>query len=156
MKGARTHHHHTTFIYENGDQCLNNPQDLLPLIGLAVEAMLFGVFTSCMMIDQLDVVLSNVTHIDRLKGENHTTFSDPTNTPRYKGVHEVFGMSATRGFRLNWLAPFGRVTFPTSVKDEIMGFCTPCSSNHHTRDHSTERSSRAAFKGIRTAVNEIV
>ncbi|KAL3807630.1 hypothetical protein ACHAXA_005260 [Cyclostephanos tholiformis] len=43
--------------------------DLLPLVGLAVEALLFGLFTLCMMADQWDVVMTNLTHIDRLKGE---------------------------------------------------------------------------------------
>jgi hypothetical protein len=38
-------------------------------VGLAVEALLFGLFTLCMMADQWDVVMTNLTHIDRLKGE---------------------------------------------------------------------------------------
>ena len=99
-----------------------------------------------MIIDQWDVVASNLTHIDRLKGEytNGSMFLDPAaanGRPRLTGVHEVFGTPASsrrEGFRLDWLAPFVRVTFPSSLKDEIMGFCTPCSHHHHARTPVTE------------------
>lgn len=108
-----------------------------------------------MIIDQWDVVLSNVTNIDRLKGEYHyAALSDPTgknDTPRLKGIHEVFGPAA--GFQLNWLAPFVKVTFPSSVRDEIMGFCTPC-ANYYKRDSDDGLEMRT--KASRTALNEIV
>lgn len=61
--GHSTHHH--------GPRCVDHPTDLLPLVGLTVEALLFGLFTMCMMVDQWDVVMTNLTHIDRLKGETH-------------------------------------------------------------------------------------
>eukprot|EP00580_Thalassiosira_gravida_P005869 CAMPEP_0201654492 /NCGR_PEP_ID=MMETSP0493-20130528/45524_1 /ASSEMBLY_ACC=CAM_ASM_000838 /TAXON_ID=420259 /ORGANISM="Thalassiosira gravida, Strain GMp14c1" /LENGTH=471 /DNA_ID=CAMNT_0048131053 /DNA_START=1389 /DNA_END=2804 /DNA_ORIENTATION=- len=60
---VHSHHH--------GPRCVDHPTDLLPLVGLAVEALLFGLFTMCMMCDQWDVVTTNLTHIDRLKGETH-------------------------------------------------------------------------------------
>lgn len=60
--GRSSHNHH-------GPRCVDHPSDLLPLVGLAVEALLFGLFTLCMMADQWDVVMTNLTHIDRLKGE---------------------------------------------------------------------------------------
>ncbi|KAL3764343.1 hypothetical protein ACHAW5_003479 [Stephanodiscus triporus] len=54
-------------------RCVDHPTDLLPLVGLAVEALLFGLFTLCMMADQWDVVMTNLTHIDRLKGETSSS-----------------------------------------------------------------------------------
>ena len=54
----------------HGPRCVDHPTDLLPLVGLAVEALLFGLFTLCMMVDQWDVVTTNLTHIDRLKAES--------------------------------------------------------------------------------------
>jgi hypothetical protein len=45
------------------------------------------------------------------------------------GITEVFGVGS-RGldtrFRLDWLNPLGSICFPASVRDEIMGFCRPC------------------------------
>ena len=102
-----------------------------------------------MIIDQWDVVMTNVTHIDRLKGD--IIFQEPASSkPLRKGIHEVFGARSNRreGFRLDWMAPFVRVTFPSSVKDEIMGFCIPCSNRGDLE--------RRNLKGSRTALNEIV
>ena len=39
------------------------------MFGVIIEALLFGLFTLCMMCDQWSVVLSSMTQIDRLKGE---------------------------------------------------------------------------------------
>lgn len=149
------HHHHR----HDGTSCLDQPTHLIVLIGLLVESMLFGTFTACMMIDQWDVVLTNVTHIDKLKGINSSTSSG--------GVNEVFGAANgpimtyiskrkwlggflvsrssasslqqqqqasssaenTPNFRPDWLSPFAKVCFPESIRDEIMGFCTPCGSH---------------------------
>jgi hypothetical protein len=72
-----------------------------------------------MMVDQWDVVASNMTHIDRLKGEVIAQME------RVPGVTEVFG-HGRRGFRLDWLSPFAQVCFTPSLRDEIMGFCRPC------------------------------
>mmetsp|Transcript_14890 Transcript_14890/g.29950 ORF Transcript_14890/g.29950 Transcript_14890/m.29950 type:complete len:526 (+) Transcript_14890:374-1951(+) len=124
-------------------QCLDEPEHILNLVGLIVEALLFGLFTCCMMVDQWDVVMTNVTHIDRLKGETGFGFLDDSS--RMLGINEVFGSgraaAAAAGgqsnahlgggisashFRPDWLSPFVRVCFPPSVHDEIMGFCRPC------------------------------
>mmetsp|Transcript_8360 Transcript_8360/g.10576 ORF Transcript_8360/g.10576 Transcript_8360/m.10576 type:complete len:422 (-) Transcript_8360:190-1455(-) len=122
------------------EPCLDKPTHLLALIGLVIESMLFGMFTCCMMIDQWDVVLTKVTHIDRLKG-------DSTAEDLILGVSEVFGVgmkkekgegdmhnssgngnSASSGgnFRPDWLSPFTNVCFPEKMRDEIYGFCRPC------------------------------
>lgn len=106
--------------------CLDSPKHLLNLLGLVVEAVLFGMFTSCMMFDQSDVIASKMTHIDRLKGGGEVGVAS------LGGVAEVFGVGTRGGhgnssrFRLDWLSPFAQVCFPPSVRDDIMGFCRPC------------------------------
>jgi len=116
--------------------CLDYPTQLLPILGLVVEAILFGMFTVCMMIDQSSVVSSKMTHIDRLKGGEDETGSSVA------GVVEVFGLNPNRGndprFRSDWLSPFAKVCFPSSVQDEVMGFCRPC-----LRSYDPEQSPRS-------------
>eukprot|EP00566_Odontella_aurita_P037820 CAMPEP_0113567234 /NCGR_PEP_ID=MMETSP0015_2-20120614/23158_1 /TAXON_ID=2838 /ORGANISM="Odontella" /LENGTH=322 /DNA_ID=CAMNT_0000469597 /DNA_START=583 /DNA_END=1554 /DNA_ORIENTATION=- /assembly_acc=CAM_ASM_000160 len=117
---------HSMYWYAFSAQpLLDEPTHILNLIGLMVEALLFGLFTCCMMIDQWDVVMTNVTHIDRLKGETGFSFLDDQ---RRKDVNEVFGTGrgSTSHFRPDWMSPFVRVCFPSSLQDEIMGFCRPC------------------------------
>eukprot|EP00593_Proboscia_inermis_P011257 CAMPEP_0171308426 /NCGR_PEP_ID=MMETSP0816-20121228/18580_1 /TAXON_ID=420281 /ORGANISM="Proboscia inermis, Strain CCAP1064/1" /LENGTH=172 /DNA_ID=CAMNT_0011791335 /DNA_START=665 /DNA_END=1183 /DNA_ORIENTATION=- len=117
----------------SNDRCLSNPTDVLPLVGLMVEALLFGLFTCCMMVDQWDVVMTNVTHIDRLK-ESKSSYGIPVDSPKKPkggGINEVFGTGNYKGgyesgFRLDWLFPYAEATFPASMRDEIMGFCRPC------------------------------
>jgi palmitoyltransferase len=113
-------------VRQNHLTCLDHPQQLLSILGLIVEAILFGLFTSCMMIDQAGVVTSKMTHIDRLKGED-----DGLGGSSLSGVIEVFGLSnmkvpSGRRFRSDWLSPFAKICFPASLQDEIMGFCRPC------------------------------
>jgi len=108
-------------------RCLDTPTDLLPLIGLFVEGILFGLFTCCMMTDQWDVVSSNITHIDKLKGDYFFSTVTVNESPA-SGWFEVFG-GRTEGFRLDWLAPFCKVHIPQSMRDDIMGFCNSCSRN---------------------------
>jgi len=114
--------------------CLDRPTQLLSILGLVVEAILFGMFTACMMCDQSGVVMSKMTHIDRLKSGNGMDGDDETSSS-LAGVLEVFGLgnslSTTLGtmdsrFRLHWLSPFTKACFPTSIQDEVMGFCRPC------------------------------
>jgi len=144
--------HHTG---RHGPRCVDHPSDLLPLIGLTVEALLFGLFTICMMVDQWDVVMTNLTHIDRLKGEHHHTQFPHYNShnqhgqkmmyaemTRRAGINEVFGTGTTQskstlspsskpthrtGFHPTWLSPLHKVCFPESVRDDIFGYCQPCS-----------------------------
>lgn len=78
-----------------------------------------------MKVDQWDVVMSNMTHIDRLKGGQ-----DASRSIRVPGMTEVFGVGKKgRGrFRPDWLSPFASVCFPSSVRDDIFGYCRPASS----------------------------
>lgn len=134
------------------NRCVDHASDLLPLVGLTVEALLFGLFTICMMVDQWDVVVTNLTHIDRLKGEYHhppphQAYYNPQNQHAQNlmirsraGVHEVFGAgggtltqpTTTRTsiqrpkFHYTWLSPFHKVCFPDPIRDDIFGYCRPC------------------------------
>jgi hypothetical protein len=84
------------------------------ILGLVVEAILFGLFTSCMICDQAGVVASNMTHIDRLKGDAAAS--------AISGIIEVFGLHNKREtadgtkFRPDWLSPFGNICFPGSLQ----------------------------------------
>jgi hypothetical protein len=135
--------------------CLDQPAHLLSILGLICEAVLFGLFTCCMMVDQWDVVASNMTHIDRLKGEVMAQLE------RVPGVTEVFG-HGRRGFRLDWLSPFARVCFPPSLRDEIMGYCRPCMDRRRNdkRNEEAEPLSKQdrspSSRGMVTSVTEIV
>jgi hypothetical protein len=126
--------------------CLDRPTQLLPMLGLVVEAILFGMFTICMMIDQSSVVSSKMTHIDRLKGGDDETASSVA------GVIEVFGISAKRGndprFRPDWLSPFAKVCFPSSLEDEVMGFCRPCMRNIDPEQSPKGENSTPVIRGV--------
>jgi hypothetical protein len=115
-RGDHSHQAHAHHV-----SCLDQPTHLLTMLGLLVEALLFGMFTFCMIFDQMDVITSKVTHIDRLKGSDFAS--------KLAGVTEVFGVGV-RGvesrFRADWLSPFAKVCFPPSVHDDVMGFCLPC------------------------------
>lgn len=141
---------------EKNEPCLDKPTHLLSLIGLVVEAMLFGMFTCCMMIDQWDVVLTKVTHIDRLKGEIQNDDSDGTG-----GVNEVFGVGfggkGKKGthFRPDWLSPFTNVCFPESMRDDIMGFCQPCFKSGKVKEDEYE-ASEGSGRRVVNSVADIV
>ena len=88
-----------------------------------------------MMIDQWGVVTTNITNIDRLKGEVFFGFDEHDHDK--SGVNEVFG--GEQGFRMNWLSPMRAAIFPSSIRDEIMGFCRPCLNNNLCGGRGTER-----------------
>lgn len=83
------------------------------VVCLILEAVLFGLFTMCMMCDQYSVITTGTTQIDRLKGEAADSL----------GLREVFG-GADCKFSLNWLLPVN-IWFPTY--DPFSGFITTAS-----------------------------
>jgi palmitoyltransferase ZDHHC3/7/25 len=136
---AAGNHHH--------DTCLDRPSHLLTILGLVIEAILFGMFTSCMMFDQAEVVRSKLTHIDRFKGADVGG--------GVSGVVEVFGVGRQglgSSFRTDWLSPFVRVCFPSSVTDEVMGFCRPCKPEGKDTNGSSPQGS---IKGTRSNPNMV-
>lgn len=134
--------------------CLDSPKHLLNLLGLIVEALLFCMFTTCMLVDQSEVISSKMTHIDRLKGGTEM------GVPSLDGVAEVFGVGSgntnSAGFRCDWLSPFAKVCFPPSVRDDIMGFCRPCGSLCSSDNKDTEMAPLAPNRGMVRSVAEIV
>lgn len=162
------HSHHGQGESSRGSHhCLDRPTHLLSILGLMVESLLFGMFTCCMMADQWDVVMSNMTHIDRLKGEMLAAAAE-----RVPGVLEVFG-AGRRGikacqFRMDWLSPFAQVFFPPSIRDEIMGYCRPCGGGggvdrRHANTSTDEEllveltaPTPSSGRGMVRSVNEIV
>ena len=47
----------------------------LAVVGVVVEAILFGLFTMCMLCDQWTTVLTAQSAIDRFKGSRHMILS---------------------------------------------------------------------------------
>ena len=108
-------------------------------MGLTVEALLFGLFTICMMVDQWDVVMTNLTHIDRLKGHGAMGGHSALISNVRAGINEVFGTrqsmtSSTSSaatysrFHYTWLSPLHKTCFPDTVRDDIFGYCRPCTT----------------------------
>jgi hypothetical protein len=92
------------------------------VVFLLVEALLFGLFTLCMMFDQYSVVASHQTKIDRLKGHKHEAVED---------FNEVFGSSNKVRFSWEWLFP-KPVEFPEDCRAQIFGYILPgCGWNCH-------------------------
>lgn len=104
---------------------MNTAAGNLLVIFLVIEAVLFGLFTCCMMLDQYTVVSTNTTAIDRLKGEYHKLSRAATHE-----VNEVFG-GKDRRFRLDWFLPVP-VAFPRSLAFEILGYRL---LDQHDHDH---------------------
>ena len=77
---------------------------------LTLIAFLFGMFTACMSLDQLDTIRTGQSAIDRYKGERHAAVSDE---------HEVFG--GTKALRLDWFLPTKPV-FPPDALQIILGY----------------------------------
>lgn len=152
--GGHPHHHHVVVNAASAAaaavpvkqhvSCLDRPTDLLKILGLLIEAILFGMFTSCMMFDQCDVINSKLTHIDRLKGL--------VTSGALAGITEVFGVGRVTTFntdtytkfRPDWLSPFAQVCFPENLRDDVMGFCRPCGVSTTKRKDTTTGASDAA------------
>ncbi|EQC42560.1 hypothetical protein SDRG_00290 [Saprolegnia diclina VS20] len=80
------------------------------VICLCLEAVLFGLFTMCMMCDQYSVITTGTTQIDRLKGE----------TSENLGIREVFG-GVNNKIALHWFLPVN-IWFPESIKEQLLGY----------------------------------
>lgn len=100
------------------DDC-GEPTEHLMVIFLVIEAILFGLFTLCMMGDQYTVVATNQTQIDRLKNKKYAYQVE---------VNEVLGTPSQSPFQWQWLLPVPTV-FPPHVKDIIYGFRVDAEEN---------------------------
>jgi palmitoyltransferase len=96
-------------------------------LSIVVIAVLFGLFTCCLGIDQSNVVLTNQTQIDRMKGHDssssqaaHAQDIDDRKS-FWHNLSEVFGGDAAReGMRLTWFLPT-----PIAYRDPeaLTGYC---------------------------------
>ncbi|TDH70725.1 hypothetical protein CCR75_009092 [Bremia lactucae] len=102
-----------TLVFFRYAKCINEScptYGAIRVVCLIMEAVLFGLFTMCMMCDQYSVITTGTTQIDRLKGE----------TTDNLGLHEVFGGLDCK-FSLHWLLPIN-IWFPASVKNQVLGY----------------------------------
>jgi len=101
---------------ENSDLYLTEASDNILIIFLLIEAILFGLFTICMMLDQYTVVTTNISSIDRLQGA--TTSNEALNN--VADIDEVFGGTSST-LRLDMFIPTPAV-YPPSVVPELLGY----------------------------------
>ena len=87
------------------------------IIFLFVEAVLFGIFTLCMMGDQSTTIWTNQTQIDRLKNVKHDGASAEFN--------EVLGSPLTVEWDWAWLypSPVKFPPYPDPRNQAIYGYC---------------------------------
>lgn len=85
-------------VYGQGDRVGCNPEvdEHLLVIFLLVESVLFGLFTLCMLGDQMSSILSNQTQIDRLKNTKYKQQCE---------VNEVFGSPSHVMCASHWIYP---------------------------------------------------
>jgi hypothetical protein len=83
------------------------------VIFLVVESILFGLFTLCMLGDQLSAIGSNQTQIDRLKGTKHNYQME---------VNEVCG--SARGVKCHhtWFIPTAVKFAEGVIRDKVLGY----------------------------------
>mmetsp|Transcript_22673 Transcript_22673/g.29449 ORF Transcript_22673/g.29449 Transcript_22673/m.29449 type:complete len:286 (+) Transcript_22673:83-940(+) len=99
-----------TCVYDEENGC-GDPGNNMLIVFVILEAILFGLFTSCMILDQWTVVSTNTTSIDRLKGQDNSVNST---------FNEVFG-GENMDFRIDWLLP-SAVEYPADKKNEFFGY----------------------------------
>lgn len=96
-----------------GHKCHSGARNHLAVIFLVVESILFGLFTLCMLGDQMSAIASNQTQIDRLKNTKHTYQTE---------VNEVCGSARAVRFHHSWLYPLP-VHFPEgNIRDRVLGY----------------------------------
>jgi len=98
------------FIMCRGE-CGSTNQHLLSVF-LLVEAVLFGLFTLCMKGDQISVVTTNQTQIDKLKNHRHEVLVE---------YNEVFGCTSDTKFHPLWLIPIP-AALPDGVRERLLGY----------------------------------
>ena len=92
-----------------------NPSGTSMVVGLIVEAVLFGLFTLGMTCEQVTGIIDDSGKIDRMKGEKGAGQN------AYDGLGQVFGP-----FSLLWLVP----TTP-EIPDRIVGYSLPRPHDEH-------------------------
>ena len=117
---------------------------------VAGVAGLFGVFVAIMMVDQVSALRSNLTKIDRLKGQWGAASEESV-----VGVlREVFGGSESleRGgcapVRMHWLVP-RPAAFPMYLRSHIFGYSSATQREQRRRQREERRARRCCPGGRR-------
>jgi len=100
------------------------------IIMVILEAILFGLFTSCMMLDQWTVVSTNVTSIDKLKGARAPVGGEAA-------FNEVCGGRAFPAFRWDYLLP-SAVDYPSDLQIDFFGYCQPINGDNNDGEEEHE------------------
>lgn len=102
------------------DTC-NNVFSSMVLL-LSIVAMLFMMFTLCMLFEQIEAIKSNISKIARmkLKRENGDLNSNPELARVSTEFNEIFG-GTSPSFAWHWLLPIP-VKFPPGMYDQVMGY----------------------------------
>lgn len=96
-----------------GHECNSAFEEHLLVIFLGVEAILFALFTLCMLGDQISSISMGSTQIDRLK---KTKFKQQTE------INEVFGSPAAVYCAWDWLYPFP-LRYPNAdIRATVLGY----------------------------------
>jgi hypothetical protein len=103
--------------------CNTSPSQAISLLMLTIVAVLFGLFTGCLLVDQVTSISSNTTQIDRLKGNVEPRNSQDIDDRKqlWHNLGEVFGGDPAReGIRWSWFIPT-----PVRFNDTegLTGFC---------------------------------
>ena len=94
------------------NKACGNEGHLLFVLFLFIESMLFGLFTLCMLGDQLSSLRTNQTQIDKLKNEKHEVRVE---------VNEVCGTPSELAFHWGWFFPLP-VAFTETVREKVLGY----------------------------------
>ena len=95
--------------------CQDNNSYMVYFVLLMLEAILFGIFTLCMMCDQYEVIRQGATQIERKKGVPELQRALRTKTFK-DNLNELFGTSR---FSISWFLP---TTVTWKNKDEIFAY----------------------------------
>eukprot|EP00559_Dactyliosolen_fragilissimus_P004280 CAMPEP_0184866574 /NCGR_PEP_ID=MMETSP0580-20130426/22798_1 /TAXON_ID=1118495 /ORGANISM="Dactyliosolen fragilissimus" /LENGTH=312 /DNA_ID=CAMNT_0027366313 /DNA_START=203 /DNA_END=1141 /DNA_ORIENTATION=+ len=86
---------------------------------LLAVSIIFMIFTSCMLAEQLEAILTGTSKIARLKLRSGR--AGPELERVAQDFNETFGGDTGPGIALHWFLPL-RVTFPSGNKSEVMGY----------------------------------
>ncbi len=108
--------------------CVPDPSQVAFVLSLTVIAILFALFTCCLMMDQGSSIISNKTQIDRWKEKHNRAGGeegeeDPLVSRRrvWDSLGEVFGGDPFHeGVQLSWFLPTA-IVYPNA--EALTGFC---------------------------------
>jgi hypothetical protein len=120
-------------LHSSAPECSSSPSAGALVLIVTVVAVMFALFTLCMMIDQSTVIFTNQTQIDRMKvrtrhahGSHDDDDEDDADAERkpyrlWHNLSEVFGGdAASEGFRITWLLPTP-IQYPNP--EALTGYC---------------------------------